>query len=118
MRYVQPCGTPAAYLRHLRKGEKACDACREAQNAKSRMTVRRKGEDKGRRPAIPSKHTTVHTTVMDKALEKDPPVIEWRRKPNGVLVHVKIHDPHADTTSPVRNARQRAYYEQKKGSDV
>jgi hypothetical protein len=28
---LKPCGTYAAYLRHRRHGEKACDACQEAQ---------------------------------------------------------------------------------------
>lgn len=36
-----PCGTPAAYMRHRRRGEKACDACREAQRLK---TARRRRE--------------------------------------------------------------------------
>lgn len=30
---LQPCGTPAAYQRHLRSGEQACDACRTAYTA-------------------------------------------------------------------------------------
>lgn len=29
-RELKPCGTPAAYRRHLRKGQKACDACKRA----------------------------------------------------------------------------------------
>lgn len=34
-RQPAPCGTPAAYARHRRRGEAACDACREAQCRKS-----------------------------------------------------------------------------------
>lgn len=30
-RALKPCGTVAAHARHLRYGEKPCDACREAQ---------------------------------------------------------------------------------------
>ena len=30
MRPLQPCGTPAAYQRHKRRGEPACDACQKA----------------------------------------------------------------------------------------
>ena len=33
---VQPCGTPGAYQRHVRRGEKACDACKAAQALRSR----------------------------------------------------------------------------------
>ena len=29
----QPCGTPAAYQRHIRRGEKPCEPCREAWRA-------------------------------------------------------------------------------------
>lgn len=29
---VQPCGTPAAFRRHYRNGQKPCQACREAFN--------------------------------------------------------------------------------------
>lgn len=32
-RPLQPCGTTAAALRHWRRGEELCDACREAQRA-------------------------------------------------------------------------------------
>lgn len=35
-RPLAPCGTPAAYDRHTRKGEPIDDACREAHNAKNR----------------------------------------------------------------------------------
>ena len=30
MAALKPCGTPAAYRRHLRNGEAACDACKAA----------------------------------------------------------------------------------------
>lgn len=30
MRALKPCGTPAAYTRHLRKGEEPCEPCRTA----------------------------------------------------------------------------------------
>jgi WhiB family transcriptional regulator, redox-sensing transcriptional regulator len=33
---LQPCGTPAAYTRHRRRGEPACEACREANRRKVR----------------------------------------------------------------------------------
>lgn len=29
-RELKPCGTPAAYRRHLRKGQEACEACKRA----------------------------------------------------------------------------------------
>jgi len=38
-----PCGTPAAYRRHKRRGEPIDDACREAENARQReLRARRK----------------------------------------------------------------------------
>jgi len=33
---VQPCGTPAAYARHLRHGEIPCEACRLANSQRHR----------------------------------------------------------------------------------
>lgn len=30
MAALKPCGTPAAYRRHRRRGEEACDACKES----------------------------------------------------------------------------------------
>jgi hypothetical protein len=37
---VLPCGTPAAYRRHYKKGEKPCQACREGYNASRRNRSR------------------------------------------------------------------------------
>lgn len=50
-RELKSCGTEAAYRRHLRHGEKPCDACREATNA------RRRGPDG--KPMQPAQHGTV-----------------------------------------------------------
>lgn len=36
MAELQPCGTYAAYQRHLRKGEETCDACRQANTVQAR----------------------------------------------------------------------------------
>jgi hypothetical protein len=33
---VQPCGTYAAYKRHLRKGEAPCNLCKQANAARSK----------------------------------------------------------------------------------
>lgn len=37
-----PCGTTAAYARHLRNGEQPCDACREANAERHRELYRRR----------------------------------------------------------------------------
>ena len=47
---LKPCGTDAAYRRHRRHGEKPCDTCREAHNARKRKT------DRG--PRLPAPHGT------------------------------------------------------------
>jgi hypothetical protein len=39
---TQPCGTTAAYRRHLRNGEVPCDACRAANTAKHAELRRRR----------------------------------------------------------------------------
>lgn len=33
---LSPCGTPAAYRRHYRKGQKPCQRCADAHNAATR----------------------------------------------------------------------------------
>jgi hypothetical protein len=78
----QPCGTPAAYIRHLRANEKPCDACHRANSNKSRT-----------RRGLP-----VETDWQtDNALRTNPPRIEWRRV-NGVMRAVEIDDPHGEAS--------------------
>jgi hypothetical protein len=50
-RTLKPCGTPAAYRRHLRHGEKPCDECREAENSRNRVP--------GGKPFQPAQHGTI-----------------------------------------------------------
>jgi len=41
---TEPCGTVAAYKRHKRRGEDACQRCKDAYNAAHReMYAKRKG---------------------------------------------------------------------------
>jgi hypothetical protein len=52
---------------------------------------------------------------MDEALEKNPPIITWRRKPGGVWVKVEVIDPHAEPPhNPVRHQAQIEAYERKR----
>jgi hypothetical protein len=37
---LEPCGTPAAFRRHERKGETPCQLCREAHNRDNRFHMR------------------------------------------------------------------------------
>lgn len=39
---LQPCGTPAAYRRHLRRGEVACSACKKAHARQSLAAYRQR----------------------------------------------------------------------------
>jgi hypothetical protein len=46
---LKPCGTLAAYTRHKRRGEKPCEACRQAaardwQDRKARKNAQQAGE--------------------------------------------------------------------------
>lgn len=43
VRELRPCGTPAAYRRHIRRGEDVCKLCRKAHAAyeKARWTAAR-----------------------------------------------------------------------------
>jgi len=49
-RELKPCGTPAAYRRHLRYGQDACQACLDAEAARRRP--------EGNPPRIPAQHGT------------------------------------------------------------
>lgn len=82
MRKLKPCGTHAAYVRHLRNNEKPCDPCTAANRERSY--------------AAPSGFTT-YEREMTRALEADPPTITWRKRNNGIWVHVSIQDPHTET---------------------
>ena len=78
MRKLKPCGTYAAYARHLNRNEKPCDACKQA-NTELR---RERREDP-------------YAAEMNRALEKNPPVIQWVfDKHRRVMVAAVIQDPH------------------------
>jgi len=51
-RQLQPCGTPAAYRRHLRHGEQPCDACRDAMRAYQKKWLDRTGYMRARNRAL------------------------------------------------------------------
>lgn len=102
-RKLRPCGTQSAYRRHLNRGEEPCAECRAANTARTN-------------PGSPS---ALRVGEQEWALELDanPPVIIWRRKPNGVLVHVYINDPHAEKPGPpLRRERQMAVYAARKAA--
>jgi hypothetical protein len=80
-RPLKPCGTYAAYARHLRNNEKPCDPCTAA--------------NRQRQSDAPSGRNA-YQSAMDKELRKDPPKILWRKRRGGVFVAVSVHDPHAE----------------------
>lgn len=51
-RKLKPCGTPAGHERHLRRGERPCDACRRAHNAEVAEYDRRTGRTSARQRAM------------------------------------------------------------------
>jgi hypothetical protein len=89
-RKLQPCGTRAAYARHLYNKEDPCEACKAANAIRA--------------SAAPS-GGNAYMHDMDRALEANPPDIGWRRKHNGVWVHTYINDPHAETVSKPRRPK-------------
>lgn len=50
-RALAPCGTGAAYNRHIRRGEPPCDACREANTERGRV-YRDQLDDYGKRQRV------------------------------------------------------------------
>lgn len=109
MRALKPCGTLAAYRRHLRNDEDPCDPCL---HANTEHGLRTKAQQ---RPAVPSRLVNVHTNEMDAALEARPPVITWEKDAHGIFHHTKIDDPHAEReASPNQRAAQLRFYAQRK----
>ena len=102
-RKLQPCGTRAAYARHLYNHDAPCDPCKAAM---------RTAQDNA-----PSGNN--HWGAMaDKALEANPPVILWELDPvRKIQVAVSIQDPHTERPQSLERRRlQTAYYEQKKAA--
>ena len=111
-RKLQPCGTRAAYARHLYRKEEPCEACKAA-NA-----VRAANTPSGGRQAREIDPHGYWVTAGDAALEADPPVIVWRYCPfRKVQVAVSIEDPHTEKPQTMERRRlQTQYYEQKKAA--
>ena len=102
-RKLQPCGTRAAYARHLYNHEDPCEACKAANviRANSAPTGGKRYE-----------------MEADAALEANPPVIVWRYCPfRKIQVPVSINDPHTEKPQTMERRRlQTQYYEQKKAA--
>jgi hypothetical protein len=112
-RKLRPCGTRAAYQRHLYNKEEPCEACKAANVV--RVMSAPSGGGKGPREIDPHNYWI---TQADKALEANPPVIVWRFDPvRRIQVAVEIHDPHTERPQSLERRRlQTKYYEQKKAA--
>lgn len=49
-----------------------------------------------------------YETEMDKALQNDPPEIQWRKNRHGVFEAVEVRDPHGETSIQAQAERLRA----------
>lgn len=88
-RKLKPCGTYAAYARHLRNGERPCDPCTLA--------------NRERYDSAPTGFNA-YERQMAAALEENPPVIVWELDPTRMIrVPVYINDPHAEGARTHRN---------------
>ncbi|WP_395109829.1 hypothetical protein [Actinomadura sp. SCN-SB] len=73
-RDLKPCGTTAAYQRHLRRGETPCDACREASNAENRGSERHKQWGRARMRALVALseiYPDVYNALFDEEKRKE-----------------------------------------------
>lgn len=48
-----------------------------------------------------------YRTAMDKVLEKNPPVIVWRKNKHGIQIAVQVIDPHTETSIEAQAERLR-----------
>jgi len=79
-------------MRHLRKCEKPCEPCLEA--------------NRERASAAPSGFTN-YEREMAKVLEKNPPVIVWKKDKHGIQRAVSVKDPHAEASIAAQAQRMR-----------
>lgn len=63
-RTLAPCGTVAAYNRHLRRGETPCDACREANTARYQAYMEQLGDYGKRQRRIDSQAAARATSIL------------------------------------------------------
>lgn len=90
-RKLKPCGTYAAYIRHLKHNEKPCDPCTLANRERSY--------------SAPSGFNA-YERQMDAALEANPPKIVWRKGKDGILRAESVNDPHTETPQQRRRDRE------------
>jgi hypothetical protein len=69
---VKPCGTPAAYRRHLRHGERPCESCRQAE--------RRRQQDRYRAPIRQARYQQTERVTGWAARRAAAP--EWDGQPS------------------------------------
>lgn len=92
-RKLQPCGTRAAYARHLYNDEDPCAAC------KSANVIRVKGALSG--------GGNTYEQDMQRALDANPPEIVWKKDRRGVMRAVEVNDPHAEASAAAQAQRLR-----------
>lgn len=111
---MKPCGTRAAYMRHLRRSEDPCDLCIEA----VAEDARKYRAAKPRRPACrKAGAANAAEREMDAALEARPPQITWIPNGRGVMVATSVDDPHTEKPQSLeRRANQALYYAQRKSA--
>jgi hypothetical protein len=63
---LEPCGTPAAYRRHSRAGEKPCEACRRWRNADGQARRRARAEAFWREQAEDAYRTSVGLPSLEQ----------------------------------------------------
>lgn len=97
-RLLAPCGTPAAYQRHRRADEPACDACKAAHTA-AIVKLKNRPRDEPRPSQARGTYKggrNLTATEMDRLLEQHPPEIVWEKNSYGVWYAVVVHDPYME----------------------
>ena len=124
-RLRHPCGTPAAYFRHYRNGEKPCEACRLAQNEyRDELRAKRRSGETTPRPLSPCGTNAAYRRHVRRGEEPCEPCrnaarAEWARRsreplaapmdeskcgtPAGFAQHKRRGQPPCD---PCRQARR------------
>lgn len=101
-RELRPCGTHAAYARHLRNNEEPCGPCKAAN------LERVYNAPSGKAREIDPRNREIK--AMDRLLAERPPQIEWRKDRRGIFRAVSVDDPHTETANQRKRDQEFALF--------
>ena len=101
-----PCGTPAAYRRHLREGEDACIPCRDAHNAAHRDEAEKRRQFAAGAPVDSTPRLSSASVPPNAPLPSDTRVSDLRRLREVLSTAITTVEDPKDLAALSRELRQ------------